>query len=205
MRGLAGRLSADRPPRALQQLRGVHSHRRLDVQPAREMAEGHARIAMAAQDRLAELSARLACLAAGSQRLHPSGPRLPRSRHQQEGRHGAGLSAAGRQLPAVGVRPLPAQPSLRQCGGRGKARAAAMADHGAGGHPLHAGHRNLAMGEQRSGRRTGRGDGLLRRHADAGDSGGRLDPARASAGLENPGRQCRRSDAAAARANIRTA
>ena len=76
VRGLAGRLSADRPARAVQQLRGVHSHRRFDVQPAREMAEGHAGAAVAAQDRIAELSARLACLAAGSQWLHPSGSRV---------------------------------------------------------------------------------------------------------------------------------
>jgi hypothetical protein len=40
---------------------------------------------------------------------------------------------AGRQLPVVGVRPLPAQPPLRQRRRRGKARAAAMALHGAGG------------------------------------------------------------------------
>ena len=41
--GLARGLPADRPPRPLQLLRGVHPHRRLDVQPARQVAEGHAR------------------------------------------------------------------------------------------------------------------------------------------------------------------
>ena len=56
--------------------------------------------AVAPEDRVAELSARLPRLAAGSQRLHPPGSRLPRSRHQQEGRYRAGLSAARRQLPA---------------------------------------------------------------------------------------------------------
>ena len=40
--GLARGLPAHRPPRPLQLLRGVHPHRRLDVQPAREVAEGHA-------------------------------------------------------------------------------------------------------------------------------------------------------------------
>ena len=114
MRGMAGGLSADRPARAVQQLRGLHPHRQFDVQPARQMAEGHARTALAAQDRLAELPARLARLAAGSQRLHPPGPRLSRSCHQQEGGRREGLSAAGRQLPAVGVRPLPAKPPLRE-------------------------------------------------------------------------------------------
>ena len=103
VRGLAGRLSADRPARAVQQLRGLHPHRRLDVQPACQVAEGDVGAAVAPQDRLAELSARLACLAAGSQRLHPPGSRLPRPRHQQEGRHRARLPAARCQLPAVGV------------------------------------------------------------------------------------------------------
>ena len=41
--GLARGLSADRPARPLQLLRGVHPHRRLDVQPARQVAEGDAR------------------------------------------------------------------------------------------------------------------------------------------------------------------
>ena len=39
--GLAGGLPADRPARPVQLLRGVHPHRRLDVQPARQVAEGH--------------------------------------------------------------------------------------------------------------------------------------------------------------------
>ena len=38
--GLAGGLPAHRPARAVQLLRGVHPHRRLDVQPARQVAEG---------------------------------------------------------------------------------------------------------------------------------------------------------------------
>ena len=75
---------------------------------------------------------------------------------------------AGRQLPAVGVRPLPAKPPLRQRRRGRETRPAAMADDGAGGHSLHRGHRHLAMGEQRSRRRTRRRHGLLRRHADAG-------------------------------------
>ena len=40
--GLARGLSAHRAPRPLQLLRGVHPHRRLDVQPTREVAEGDA-------------------------------------------------------------------------------------------------------------------------------------------------------------------
>ena len=53
----------------------------------------------------------LARLAAGPQRLLPPGPRLHRPRGEQEGRGHPGLPAAGRQLPAVGRRPLPAQPA----------------------------------------------------------------------------------------------
>ena len=38
--GLARGLPAHRPPRPVQLLRGLHPHRRLDVQPARQVAEG---------------------------------------------------------------------------------------------------------------------------------------------------------------------
>ena len=38
--GLAGGLSADRPARLVLLLRGLHPHRRFDVQPARQVAEG---------------------------------------------------------------------------------------------------------------------------------------------------------------------
>ena len=41
--GLARGLPADRAARPVQLLRGVHPHRRLDVQPARQVAEDHAR------------------------------------------------------------------------------------------------------------------------------------------------------------------
>ena len=67
--GLARGLPADRPPRPVQLLRGLHPHHRLDVQPAREVAEGHARDPLAAADRLAQLPALLARLAPGPQRL----------------------------------------------------------------------------------------------------------------------------------------
>ena len=99
--GLARRLPADRPARLLLLLRGVHPHRRLDVQPARQVAEGDPRHSLAAADRLAELPAHLARLAAGPQRLQPPGPRLHRPRGQQEGRGHPRLPAARRQHPAV--------------------------------------------------------------------------------------------------------
>ena len=69
---------------------------------------------LASAHRLAQLPAQLARLAAGPQRLQPPGPGLHRSRRQQEGRGRPRLSAARRQLPALGHRPLPAQPELRQ-------------------------------------------------------------------------------------------
>ena len=126
---------------------------------------------LAAADRLAELPAVLPCLAAGPQRLQPSGPGVHRPRRQQEGRGGPRLPAAGRQLPAVGHRPLPAQPQLRQRRRRRQAAGAAVADDGRGGQALHGRARHLGVGQQRPGRRARRGDGLLRRRADAGDAG----------------------------------
>ena len=49
--GLARGLPADRPPRPVQLLRGVHPHHRLDVQPARQVAEGHPAHPVAPADR----------------------------------------------------------------------------------------------------------------------------------------------------------
>ena len=78
MPGLARGLSADRPARLLLLLRGVHPHHRLDVQPARQMAEGVQSHSVAAAHRLAELSAVEPRLAAGPQWLQPPGPRVHR-------------------------------------------------------------------------------------------------------------------------------
>ncbi len=49
--GLAGGLPAHRPARVVLLLRGVHPRRRLDVQPARQVAEDHQRHPVAAADR----------------------------------------------------------------------------------------------------------------------------------------------------------
>ena len=161
MRGLAGGIPAHRAARAVQQLRGVHPHRRFDVQPARQVAEDVVGTAVAAEDRVAELPAVLHRLAAGPQRLHAPGPRLHRPRRQQEGRDRPRLPPAGRQLSAVGHGSLPAQPALRQRGGCGQAPGPAVADDGRRGRALRGRDRHLAMGEQRPDRRAGRGDGLL--------------------------------------------
>ena len=178
--GLARRLPAHRPARVLFLLRGLHPHHRFDVQPARQVAEGLERDSVAAADRLAQLSAHVARLAAGPQRLQPSGPRLHRPRRQQEGRGHPRLPAARRQHAALGHRPLPAQPQLRQRDRRRQAAGAAVARHGRGRQALHRRHRHLGVGQQRSGRRAGCRHGLLRRCADAGNPGGGRAAARAT-------------------------
>ena len=66
------------------------------------------RYPVATADRLAQLSVVEPRLAPGPQRLFPPGSRLHRPCDEQEGRGGADLSAAGRELPAFGHRPLPA-------------------------------------------------------------------------------------------------
>ncbi len=56
------------------------------------------------------------------------------------------------KLPAVGVRPLSAQPPLRQCGRGGQTSPAPMAEHGCRHYALHRRAWHLAMGQQRPGR-----------------------------------------------------
>ncbi len=80
VRRLAGGLSAHRPPRLLLLLRSLHPHHRFDVQSAREVAQGDAADSLAAADRIAELPADVARLAAGPQRVQPSGSGLSGSR-----------------------------------------------------------------------------------------------------------------------------
>ncbi len=182
--GLARRLSAHRPARPVLLLRGLHPHRRLDVQPARQVAEGLQRDSVAAPDRLAQLPAHLARLAPGPQRLLASGSGLHRPRGEQEGRHHPRLPAAGCQHAALRHRPLPALAQPRQRDRRGQAAGAAVAGHGRRDQALRRRHRHLGVGEQRPGRRAGRRDGLRRRRADAGNAGGRRSAAPA------PARRC---------------
>ena len=133
---------------------------------------------LAQADRVAELPAHVACLATGPQWLFPSGSRLHRSRRQQEIRHRAHLSAARRELPAVGSRSLPAQPQLHQPDRRRQTAGVAVARHRFGRSPLHRRRGHLAMGQQRC-RRSRRGHGLRRRCADARDARRRDAAARA--------------------------
>ena len=181
VRGLARRLPAHGPPRVLLLLRGVHSHHRFHVQPARQVAEGLEWDSVASVDRLAQLSAHVPRLAAGPQRLQPSGPRLHRPCGEQESRRHPRLSAARREHAALGHRPLPAQPQLRQRHRRRQAAVAAVARHGRGRQALHRRPRHLAVGQQRSGRRTGCRHGVLRGRAHARNPrGGRVTAAATS-------------------------
>ena len=156
------------------------------------------RHSLAAADRLAELPAVLARLAAGPQRLQPPGPRLHRPRRQQEGRGHPRLPAARRQHAAERDRPLPAEPQLRQRDRGRQAAGPAVADDGPGRQALHGRHRHLGVGQQRPGRRARRGDGLLRRRADAGDAGRGGTAPQAPPGTESPRDQRGRPDEAAA-------
>ena len=136
---------------------------------------------VAQADRVAQLPAEQPRLAPGPQRLQPPGPGLPRRRRQQEGGAHPRLPAAGCQLPAVGGRPLPAQPRLRE---RHRCRQAADARLAVDGR----GHRCTARVASASGPgpgtrgrgQAGRRPGLLRRRPDAGDAGRGGHPAGAS-------------------------
>ena len=177
--GAARGLPAHGSARVVHLLRSLHPHRRLDVQPAREVAPGQRRGPVAPTARQPQLPAVLARLAPGPQRLHPPGPRVPRRRDEQGPLDRPGLPAAGREHAAVDVRPLPALAALRQRRGRRQAAAGRLARRRAGGAALRARCRDLGVGQQRRRRRRPRrGARLRRRRTHAGDAGGRLDPAR---------------------------
>ena len=73
-------------------------------------------------------------------------PGLHRPRREQEGRGHPRLPAARRELPALGRRPLPAQPQLRQRDRRRQAAGAELAHDRAGRRPLRARARRLGLG-----------------------------------------------------------
>ena len=123
----------------------------------------------------------LARLAPGPQRLLPPGPGLHRPRREQEGRGHPRLPAAGREHAALGRRPLPAQPELRQRHRRRQAARARLPPDGRRGPALHARARHLGLGVERRGRGARRRARLRGRRADARDAGGGGDPPRAPA------------------------
>ena len=155
-------------------------------------------IAVAEAARVAQLPADVACLAPGPQRILAPGPRLHRSRRQQEGGCRPDLPAARRQHAALGRRPLSPQPQLREPHHRREAAGARLAGHGCRRGPLHQGARHLGLGQQRR-RVARRRHGLRGRRADARDAGRGVAAARRAARSPHPRRECRGPDDAAAR------
>ncbi len=144
--------------------------------------EASSQVAVAAAARQPELPALVARLAAGPQRLHPSGPRVPRRRREQEPGGRPGVPAAGREHPALHVRPLPAVAAVRQRRRRRQAAAGRLA--GREEAALHCA-RGLGIwewaGTDDGGRRAARrGAGVRRRRPHAGDARRGFHPARAS-------------------------
>ena len=181
--GPARGLPAHRPARRVHLLRGVHPHRRLDVQPARQVAGGQRAGAVAAPDREPQLPAVVARVAPGPQRLHPPGPRLPRRRAEQEARRSCGSTC--RRTPTRCCRPTTtacargttstsSSPASSRSSTGCRCEDAAL--HCARG----AGIWEWAGNKDDVGHAARRRAGLRRRRADAGDAGRRGDPARAS-------------------------
>ena len=127
-------------------------------------------------------------------------PGLHRPRREQEGGDHPRLPAAGREHAALGRRPLPAQPPLRERDRRRQA-AGARTTSSMDDAIVHCtrGHRHLGVGVERRRRRARRRARLLRRRPDARDARRGRDPARAPARPEGARRQRRRPDAPAAR------
>jgi xylulose-5-phosphate/fructose-6-phosphate phosphoketolase len=174
--GLARGLPAHRPAWPVQLLRGVHPHHRRDGQPARQVAEDDAEHRVAPTDRLAQLPADLARVAAGPQRLLPPGPRLHRPRRQQEGRGRPRLPAAGHQHPALDDAALPGEHALRQRRGGREATGLRLAGRGHRRPSLRPRPGHLGLGLERR-RRPGRSDRVRRRHPDPGVARRGADPA----------------------------
>ena len=129
--------------------------------------------AVARADRVAELFALVARLAAGSQRLFAPGSRIHRSRGEQEGGRRAHLSAAGCEHAAFGGGSLLAQPELRKLDHRRQTARAGVARYGCRRAALHDRAWASGSGQATIRRRSRRGDGVRRRCSDARDTGGR--------------------------------
>ena len=153
--GLARGLPADRPPRPVQLLRGVHPHRRLDVQPAREVAEGHARHPLAAADRLAQLPAH--ARTSGARTTTASRTRTPASSTTCVNKKAeivrVYLPPDANCLLSVADHCLRSPPLRQRDRGR-QAAGARLPDDGRGDRPLHARPRHLGVGRLRGRRRA---------------------------------------------------
>ena len=118
---------------------------------------------------------------------------LDRHDDLDERRRRARLPAAGRQLPAVDRRPLPAQPRLRQPRRHRQAARAAVPRHQRRARALRPRRVGVGVGRQCARRRGGgRRAGVHRRRAHPGDRGRRRPAARARPGVALSRRQRRR-------------
>ena len=128
---------------------------------------------LAPAHRVAELSADFARLAAGSQRLQPSGPRLHRSRGEQKGRVvRVYLPPDANTLLSVTDHCLRSR-QLRQRDRGRQAACAAVARHGSAIEHCTAGIGIWEWASTDDGVRAGCGDGLLRRRSHARNAGRR--------------------------------
>ncbi len=136
------------------------------------MAQSFKSNSVAPTDCLTELSALITCLAAGPQRFQSSGPWIHRSCHEQEGGDHSCLSSSRCKHASVSDRSLSAQPQLceRDCGW--KTARTAMARNGCRDQTLCCWNWNLGVGQQRSRRPAGCGNGVRWRRANARDIGG---------------------------------
>ena len=200
VRGVAGGLPAHRPARPVHLLRGLHPHRRLDGQPARQVAQGDPGhpVAPARSPRSTTCCPRTC----GGRTTTGSPTRTRASSTTWSTRRPRSSACTCRRTPtrccrwpttacAAGTPSTSSWPaSSLPCTGSSLDAAVPA---------LRAGHRDLGLGQWRPGRRARRGDGLLRRRADHGDAG-RGDPAaRAPAAAEGPGGQRGGPDAPAGR------
>ena len=180
---LAGGLHPDRPARPVRHLRGVRDGQRVADDPAQQVAGGGQAPAVAGQGAEPEHPAHLDRLAQRPQRLLPPGPRPDPDRAHPARRRRPGLPAAGRQLPAVGGRPLLPLPVVRQPDRHRQAAAAAVAapwTRPSSTAPRGAGIWDWAGTDDGDARPRHRA-GLRRRRGHDGDRRRRADPARAAA------------------------
>ena len=153
--GLARGLPAHRPPRPLRDLRGVRADRRLDGDAARQVARDLPRPRRGAS-RSPSLNYLLTstCWRNDHNGFSHQGPGFMDTIISKKGERRARLPAAGRQLPALGRRPLPAQPRLREPDHHRQAAAAPVARHRGGARALRARAPRSGTGRAPSGRRA---------------------------------------------------
>ena len=150
-RGLARGLPAHRPPRPVRHLRGVRHGRGVDDRAAHQVARARQRACRGARP-IASLNVLLTstCWRNDHNGFSHQGPGLIDTVLAEEGHGRPHLPAARRQLPALGGRPLPPQPRLRQPHRHRQAAAAAVARPRRGARALRAAASVLGLGRATS-------------------------------------------------------